>query len=809
VRPQLEVLEDRVTPTAVTYHGGAIMNNVQVENIFYGAAWNTPANQQLQARINQFTAYLVQSPYMDMLSQYTGNGLLFGNNYVGRGNLYGSVVYEGSVSGTVTSASIENTLIQGVLGPNGTGGGGLPALPNFNNLYVVYLPPGVNDDVALKEDAYAYHSHISLAGPPWNIPPDAPINSQIQYVIAPYPGQGVPQPPYIPDPFDALTVAISHELAESVTNPNLIWGNQYANISGYGAGWYENTNFVYKGQQILGQEIGDLAQGYTGRLNGYLVQAEWSNANNGPVLPLGATWTSYGSGSSGATGATTSGQMTGPIGNPDHYQIGANGLLFVSLAQGVLSNDTDMFHNPLQAVLVSKPHNGQLQLAQDGSFFYVPAAGYIGTDSFTYAPSNGAIVGAPVTVTIDVTAPSKIGVFSNGTWYLDTNGNGTWNGQPPDTTTGFGFPGAIPVVGNWGPLGNPAIGVYYNGQWWLDTSGDGTWNPVTDKYIGNFGFPGAIPVVGNWGPNGSTDIGVYFNGTWYLNTDGTDVWKGNGNGGVQYSFGFPGALPVVGDWTNTGVDRIGVYYNGQWYLDTNGNGNWDGPSVDRYVPNFGWAGPQPVVGNWGPNHTTAIGVYFNGSWYLDTNGDSNWDAGDTYYSFGFPGTTAVVGDWQSPPLPQKASGPGPGAAVLLTQQQLSGEIQVALHLLQQAGASSDQVAELSSAQYVVGNLPGNDLGLTYRSSNVVMISASADGWGWFVDSDPGHDSYYVNGTALPGTPAADHMDLLSTIVHEMGHILGLPDRDLPNSSPMVMNEVLTPGTRHLSDLDAFFASGRW
>jgi hypothetical protein len=493
----LEALEDRVTPTAVTPHGGPIMNHVEVENIFYGQAWNTPANQQLAAQINQFTAYLVQSPYMDMLNQYTGNGLLFGNNYAGRGSLYGSVVYEPAVSGTVKSTDIETTLIKGVLGPHGTGGGGLPALPTFNNLYIVYLPPGVSDDVAVNEGAYAYHSVIPLNVPPYNIPPDAPVPNQIQFIVAPYPGQGNAQPPYIPDPFQALTVAISHEVAESVTDPNLIWGDKYAQITKYGSGWYENTNFTApNGQKVYGQEIGDLAQGYTGLLNGYLVQAEWSNAANGPVLPAGAVWKTVGSGSSNATGATTPGQATGPIGKPDSYQVLMNGSLSVNAAQGVLTNDTDVFHNPLQAVLVRKPYNGQLvYLAKDGSFLYVPVAGYTGRDSFTYSPSDGAIVGDTVTVTIDVTDPTTtvLGVSSTNvgagqpvTLTATVMGMAAHSLPPQGTVTFFNGSTALGTrtltddtasLITMLPTGENSITAQYSGE----TGGDFVFNPSASK----------------------------------------------------------------------------------------------------------------------------------------------------------------------------------------------------------------------------------------------------------------------------------------------------------------------------------------
>lgn len=42
----------------------------------------------------------------------------------------------------------------------------------------------------------------------------------------------------------------------------------------------------------------------------------------------------------------------------------------------------------------------------------------------------------------------QIGVFRNGTWYLDADGNGAWEGGA-DSILSFGMTGDSPVVGNW------------------------------------------------------------------------------------------------------------------------------------------------------------------------------------------------------------------------------------------------------------------------------------------------------------------------------------------------------------------------
>jgi hypothetical protein len=58
-------------------------------------------------------------------------------------------------------------------------------------------------------------------------------------------------------------------------------------------------------------------------------------------------------------------------------------------APGVLGNDTDQDNDGLAAALVNDVEHGTLTLAANGSFVYVPDAGYLGTDAFTYKANDG------------------------------------------------------------------------------------------------------------------------------------------------------------------------------------------------------------------------------------------------------------------------------------------------------------------------------------------------------------------------------------------------------------------------------------
>lgn len=71
-------------------------------------------------------------------------------------------------------------------------------------------------------------------------------------------------------------------------------------------------------------------------------------------------------------------------------------------APGVLTNDTDIDEDDLIAELETDADNGTLSLAADGSFTYMPDAGFFGEDNFTYKSYDGELYSEVVTVTITV-----------------------------------------------------------------------------------------------------------------------------------------------------------------------------------------------------------------------------------------------------------------------------------------------------------------------------------------------------------------------------------------------------------------------
>jgi Concanavalin A-like lectin/glucanases superfamily len=93
------------------------------------------------------------------------------------------------------------------------------------------------------------------------------------------------------------------------------------------------------------------------------------------------------------------------------------------------------------------------------------------------------------------------------------------------------------------------------------------------------------------------------------------------------------------------------------------------------------------------------------------------------------------------------------------------------------------------------DLPGTLLGIA--STTIIFLDAKGAGHGWFIDPTPRDDSEFA--PSVVDSPAADHVDLLTVIVHEMGHLLGLDDdSDADPFTGSVMADTLPLGVRRIN-----------
>jgi VCBS repeat-containing protein len=98
----------------------------------------------------------------------------------------------------------------------------------------------------------------------------------------------------------------------------------------------------------------------------------------------------------------------------DHY--GLQDTLLNVAAPGVLTYAKDVDHDLLTAGLVNATQHGTLTLNTDGSFSYLPAAGYVGTDSFGFQVSDGQSLSGLTSVLLHIEAFSDIPIAVDDTF---------------------------------------------------------------------------------------------------------------------------------------------------------------------------------------------------------------------------------------------------------------------------------------------------------------------------------------------------------------------------------------------------------
>lgn len=149
-------------------------------------------------------------------------------------------------------------------------------------------------------------------------------------------------------------------------------------------------------------------------------------------------------------------------------------------------------------------------------------------------------------------------------------------------------------------------------------------------------------------------------------------------------------------------------------------------------------------------------------------------------------TAPAAGVAQTPDNPQPlmagSVAHGAFAGVVLDQSGLDAAVDAAIARWADAGASADQIAAMRGTSFAVAGLAGLDLGL--HTSAGVLIDANAAGFGWFADTGPADDGAFAG------------IDLLTVVMHELGHAAGFGDHYSATASDDLMHGLLEPGERH-------------
>ena len=240
----------------LVYFGGPVISNVKVYAVF----WGDTVNAETQQKIGPFFANMLDSTYMDWLSEYDTNiqavdGRQGTGQHIGRGSFAGSVTLHPANA----ASALTDTMIQQELDAQIAAG----ALPpsDENTLYMVYFPKGVSISDGSDRSCStfcAYHEAFK----------SATSGASVFYGVMPDCGAGCSDGG---SAFDGLTVSSSHECLEAVTDPFPTPGNSPA----YPQAWNDTS----------GEEVGDLCTQGSSTVTGHgtqnTVQWEWDNSIGG------------------------------------------------------------------------------------------------------------------------------------------------------------------------------------------------------------------------------------------------------------------------------------------------------------------------------------------------------------------------------------------------------------------------------------------------------------------------------------------------------------------------------------------------
>ena len=274
--PAAPIRRSTITPgpagAQLVYNGGPVVSTIKVAVVYYGAGSYLP---QLSTSLPNFYAAISNGTYMDMLSEYSTQGVAYqsttGNELIQRGGpnaFLGSFTITPSAAnnaGTIADSNIQNELQLQIAS------GHLPT-PDYdvsgdaNTFYVIYFPPGKTITQGTSSSCVAggfcaYHGTSSYQSKNilYGVQPDMQSGSGC------YTGCGNSTV------FNNYTSVASHEFAETITDPSV---GIAISAGGPPLAWYDSTN----------GEIGDICNAIQGSADGFTVQAEWSNLQNGCAL---------------------------------------------------------------------------------------------------------------------------------------------------------------------------------------------------------------------------------------------------------------------------------------------------------------------------------------------------------------------------------------------------------------------------------------------------------------------------------------------------------------------------------------------
>ena len=193
----------------------------------------------------------------------------------------------------------------------------------------------------------------------------------------------------------------------------------------------------------------------------------------------------------------------------------------------------------------------------------------------------------------------SIATFHAGTWWVDANSNGVWDGPNTDIKVkGFGSPNNQSAICDFDDDGTDEIATFNRGIWWIDKNNNYKWDgPQVDKRIPGFGTAGNKVACADFDDDGTDEIATFNRGTWWIDKNDNDQWDGPNTDKKVQGYGNANNQVAAADFDGNGTDEIATFSAGTWWIDLNNNDKWDGTGTDEKVQGYGTADNIVAAGN--------------------------------------------------------------------------------------------------------------------------------------------------------------------------------------------------------------------